>query len=148
MSKNNKSKMDAFIEKSLLFQGAMGEFQKTTERRLDEATTSLKSIEVEVQKPRMCGAHESVLTMIAHIREGETRQESTNISQNAKNAARTVEQTAQDVKIRDLEEQDRVIEVKLSPRQEMKINYTLAAGVGSMAIWIFTYIMRYFGYQI
>lgn len=147
MSEDN-AKLNAFIERSLLFQGAMTEFKNTTERRLNETQLTLRSIELELKAPRLCGAHESMLTIMSNMKNGAVEnkeaQKAANVVQLAENVEVQRQQKAQDTSIRDLQEGERKIIATLSPADAKKIDLTLKAAIGSIGLWILTYTLKYF----
>ena len=130
-------KFDAFITQFSTFQGRMTKFEETEERWHQDTNTRLTNIEHQIQK--VCLDNEQVTAMFTNLKEGETRQEASNLQQTAKNAARSLEQTAQDVKIRDLEEGERIM--KLSTKDIAKITAIITpivAGIIEMLKWLTT----------
>ena len=119
----------------------LGSFQNDVRYFMGSVDSTLKQMDnrlttIEGKVGQVCPAHDSMVKLF-------NGQKETNIEQKARNDARTVEQTAQDVKIRDLEESDRVITAKLSPADARKIDLTLKAAIGSIAVWALTYVLKY-----
>ena len=117
---------NAFISDFKQFQGQMLEFKSTTERRLYDNGLKLTQIEKEMQAPRLCPSHESMLTMIASTKNGEARQNTTNINVDA-------EQKTQNKDIIALEKKTDIQEFKLNWKQETQLN---VASFGTVIIFI------------
>jgi len=108
---------NAFISDFKQFQGQMLEFKSTTERRLYDNGLKLITIESEMQKPKLCPSHESLLTMIATVKNGETRQSETN-------AKVEVKQQSQDKSISDVEKTQAVQTFQLTRSEKLQLNLT------------------------
>ena len=106
---------NAFISDFKQFQGQMLEFKSTTERRLYDNGVKLTQIEKDMQTPKLCPSHESLLTMIASIKNGEAKQSETN-------AKVEIKQVQQDKGINDLEKKSILVEYKLSLIDTAKIS--------------------------
>lgn len=121
------------------FMGRMEKFEESTETWMRDTNSRLTNIETEVQNPKFCGAHESLIHMLSIQKDVEQRQTSVNTSQENKNIKQNEWQGKQDKEIRDIQEQDRaqdkIIEFKLNKTQEIQLT---VASVVSVLLGIIT----------
>ena len=117
---------NAFISDFKQFQGQMLEFKSTTERRLYDNGLKLTQIEKDITAPRLCPSHESLLTMIATMKNGEVKQNETNTKVEVK-------QVQQDKGITDLEKKTDIQEFKLNWKQKTQLN---VASFGTVIIFL------------
>jgi hypothetical protein len=122
----------------LEFIGRMKKFEETTEVFQKDTNTRLTNIENGLSNPRFCGAHESLVSLLAN-------QKSTNIGQTAENVEVQKQQGVQNKDIRDLQEGNRTLKVALSNRDLVKLVTTISAiifPVVSLVIYIMETIFR------